>query len=133
MKAAIYIYALVLGMAFVGCKSDSGSSPQPPASTEAPATTVAPPTTVAASCPQAGVGSYKCYDWGSCKGIFYSKDEAIAALRLNDKGGCHKIDGQVLPEGGFGPCSECQAYSSAGAKSMSVPMSFKQLLESRKK
>jgi hypothetical protein len=132
-----YIFVNSLALGFIACSSNSGTHMPPmptvPVTTEAPATTVAPSTTLPASCPQAGPGMYKCYDWGPCKGLYADRDSAIAALRQFDSGGCHKLDDEVLPDSGFGPCSQCIAFKPAGVKAMSAPLSFQQLLEARAK
>lgn len=111
------------------------STVAPPSSTEAPPTTLAPTTTInlPPNCPQPGVGSYKCYDWGSCKGFFYSRAEAIAVLNEKDAGGCNKLNEEVV-KGGFGPCSQCIGWvtnKSLMMKASAKELSFEEILKAR--
>lgn len=120
-QVATYLFVYGLALGFMACSS-GGSGDKPELPTTWPPITVIPnpPTTVGPVCPEPSAGSYKCYDWGPCNGIFHSRAEAIAILNEKDPSGCSKLDDEQV-KGGFGPCSQCIGYTTKAMMFMSAP------------
>jgi hypothetical protein len=115
-----YIFVNSLALGFIACSSQSATHmpPLPPDPT-IPVTTEAPPapsTTLPASCPQAGPGFVRCYDWGKCNGLFENIAAAVEFFKADSA--CLKV-AQTVYKYGFGPCAECQAWTSARSMLMS--------------
>ena len=79
-------------------------------------------------CPEAAPGVYVCYDWGKCKGLFETFEEAAAIGLVMNETGCHKVDGEMTQHG-FGPCSECHSIKPDGTVPYTIP--FDEVLRQR--